>query len=80
MSDYATTGDGTIAGLQFLAEMVRTGKPASALVRSFETVPQVLKNIRYRVGQEPLAALPVQAAIRAGEARLVGTGRLLIRK
>ena len=43
-------------------------------------VPQVLKNIRYRVGQEPLAALPVQAAIRAGEARLVGTGRLLIRK
>jgi phosphoglucosamine mutase len=80
MSDYATTGDGTIAGLQFLAEMVRTGQPASALVRSFETVPQVLKNIRYRVGQEPLAALPVQAAIRAGEARLVGTGRLLIRK
>ena len=80
MSDYATTGDGTIAGLQFLAEMVRTGQPASALVRSFETVPQVLKNIRYEAGQEPLAALPVQAAIRAGEARLVGLGRLLIRK
>jgi phosphoglucosamine mutase len=25
MTDYATTGDGLIAGLQFLAEMVRTG-------------------------------------------------------
>ena len=26
MTDYATTGDGLMAGLQFLAEMVRTGK------------------------------------------------------
>jgi phosphoglucosamine mutase len=35
MTDYATTGDGLIAGLQFLAEMVRTGQPASTLTRSF---------------------------------------------
>ena len=27
MTDYATTGDGLIAGLQFLAEMARTGQP-----------------------------------------------------
>ena len=30
MTDYATTGDGLIAALQFLAEMVRTGDRASA--------------------------------------------------
>jgi hypothetical protein len=30
MTDYATTGDGLMAALQFLAEMVRTGQPASA--------------------------------------------------
>ena len=35
MTDYATTGDGLIAGLQFLAEMVRTGRPASELTRQF---------------------------------------------
>ena len=33
MTDYATTGDGLIAGLQFLAEMARTGRTASELVR-----------------------------------------------
>jgi phosphoglucosamine mutase len=27
MTDYATTGDGLMAALQFLAEMVRTGSP-----------------------------------------------------
>jgi phosphoglucosamine mutase len=80
MTDYATTGDGLIAGLQFLAEMVRTGKPASTLARSFEKVPQLLKNVRFDVGQTPLDMPKVQAAIAAGEARLNGHGRLLIRK
>ncbi|MCA3510329.1 MAG: phosphoglucosamine mutase, partial [Rhodobacter sp.] len=80
MTDYATTGDGLIAGLQFLAEMARTGQPASALVQSFEMVPQLLKNVRYGAGAEPLASPAVQAAIRGAEARLTGRGRLLIRK
>ncbi|MBL4628583.1 MAG: phosphoglucosamine mutase [Roseicyclus sp.] len=80
MTDYATTGDGLIAGLQFLAEMVRTGKPASALTRSFEKVPQLLKNVRYGVGATPLDTPGVRAAIAAGEAKLNGSGRLLIRK
>ncbi|MFA7433852.1 MAG: phosphoglucosamine mutase [Gemmobacter sp.] len=80
MTDYATTGDGLIAGLQFLAEMARTGRPASELARSFDTVPQMLKNVRYAAGQEPLSAPAVKAAIAGAEARLKGTGRLLIRK
>ncbi len=80
MTDYATTGDGLIAALQFLGEMVRTGKPASALARSFERVPQLLKNVRYGQGQTPLDTPGVQKAIAAGEAKLNGHGRLLIRK
>jgi phosphoglucosamine mutase len=80
MTDYATTGDGLIAGLQFLAEMVRTGQTASTLARNFETVPQLLKNVRFGAGAAPLEAPGVKAAIAAGEARLNGTGRLLIRK
>lgn len=80
MTDYATTGDGLMAGLQFLAAMAETGKRASELVRQFETVPQMLKNVRYGAGQEPLSAPGVTKAIAAAEARLSGQGRLLIRK
>jgi phosphoglucosamine mutase len=80
MTDYATTGDGLMAALQFLAEMVRTGQPASALARRFEPVPQMLKNVRYAAGTDPLGHDDVKAAIAEGEAQLTGTGRVLIRK
>jgi len=80
MTDYATTGDGLIAGLQFLAAMADTGQPASALTQSFETVPQKLTNVRYAAGKEPLEAVAVKQAITEGEARLAANGRLLIRK
>ncbi|MBP9183513.1 MAG: phosphoglucosamine mutase [Fuscovulum sp.] len=80
MTDYATTGDGLIAGLQFLAEMVRTGRKASALVRQFETVPQMLKNVRFAEGRKPLEQDSVKAVIEANAARIKGKGRILIRK
>ncbi|MES2548822.1 MAG: phosphoglucosamine mutase [Pseudomonadota bacterium] len=80
MTDYATTGDGLVAGLQFLAEMVRTGRPASELTRSFETVPQLLKNVRFTAGAKPLEVASVQEVIRASEQRIEGLGRILIRK
>ena len=80
MTDYATTGDGLMAGLQFLAEMVRTGQPASALTRSFAPVPQLLKNVRYTDGQLPLDTASVQQVIAAAEIALTGKGRRLIRK
>ena len=80
MTDFATTGDGLMAGLHFLAEMVRLGQPASALAASFEPVPQLLKNVRFDVGADPLSSDPVKSAIAAAEAALNGSGRLLIRK
>ena len=80
MTDYATTGDGLIAGLQFLAEMARTGKAASALVQQFDTVPQLLKNVRFTAGAKPLDMPTVQAIISANATRIAGKGRLLIRK
>ena len=80
MTDYATTGDGLIAGLQFLAAMADTGRSASELVHQFDPVPQLLKNVRYAAGADPLSAGSVQQAIAAGETRLNGTGRVLIRK
>ncbi len=80
MTDFATTGDGLLAGLQFLAAMVETGRKSSELSRSFETVPQMLRNVRYAVGQDPLNADTVRKSIADAEARLQGKGRLLIRK
>ncbi|MBT2129773.1 phosphoglucosamine mutase [Aliiroseovarius lamellibrachiae] len=80
MSDFATTGDGLLAGLQFLACMVESGKRASELCQVFETVPQLLKNVRYGAGQAPLNVDSVKAAIADAEHVLSGKGRLLIRK
>jgi len=80
MTDYATTGDGLLAGLQFLAAMVTTGRRASELARQFEPVPQLLKNVRFAAGAQPLESDAVKAAIAAAEAQLTGQGRLLIRK
>ena len=80
MSDYVTTGDGLIAGLQVLAAMVNSGQPASTLVRQFEPVPQMLENVRYAAGAAPLETDAVRKVIADAEARISGTGRLLIRK
>jgi phosphoglucosamine mutase len=80
MTDFATTGDGLVAGLQFLAEMKRSGKRASELSRNFEPVPQLLKNVRFDAATAPLEDANVMAAISAAEGRLQGIGRLLIRK
>ena len=79
LSDYATTGDGLVAALQVLAELVTSGQPASALLRQFEPLPQLLKNVRFD-GGAPLEAASVKSAIASAEARLQGNGRLLIRK
>lgn len=80
MTDYATTGDGLMAGLEFLAELVRTGNRASEVLHVFDPVPQLLKNVRFAAGQVPLEMEAVQSAIAASEAALNGHGRLLIRK
>nr|WP_111298854.1 phosphoglucosamine mutase [Paracoccus saliphilus] len=80
MTDYATTGDGLVAAMQVLGAMAETGTPASELVSQFEPVPQMLKNVRYAVGADPLAAEPVRRIIAAAEQRLAGNGRVLIRK
>ncbi|SNS40143.1 phosphoglucosamine mutase [Sphingopyxis indica] len=78
LSDHATTGDGTLAALQLLAELVTGGKPASELLHQFDAVPQLLKNVRF-AGGKPLDDSAVQAAIAEGEATLAGRGRLVIR-
>ena len=78
LSDYATTGDGLVAALQVLAEVMRAGAPASETLRRFEPLPQLLKNVRF-AGGAPLETAPVKAVIAEAERELSGRGRLVIR-
>ena len=80
MRDYVTTGDGLIAGLQFLSALVQSGKRASEMARVFEPYPQILENVRYGAGADPMDSDSVKQAIADGEAALAANGRLLIRK
>lgn len=76
--DHATTGDGTIAALQVLAQLIETGRPASEVLHLFDPVPQLLKNVHFS-GGKPLDNSKVQATIAAAEKELEGNGRLVIR-
>jgi len=78
LSDVSTTGDGLIAALQVLAVMIQSGKRMSELARQFEPAPQKLENVRFK-GGEPLKNAAVKAAIADAEARLNGSGRVLVR-
>ena len=79
LTDFATTGDGLIAALQVLAVIVEMERPASEVLRVFDPLPQILKNVRFGES-EPLELAKVREAIKAGEIRLGQQGRLVIRK
>ena len=78
LTDHSTTGDGLVAGLQVLAALVEDKRPASEILRQFEPLPQLLKNVRFN-GGKPLEAKAVQESIAAAEEQLKGRGRLLVR-
>lgn len=79
LSDHATTGDGLVAGLQVLAALIESGKPASEVLHLFDPVPQLLKNVRF-AGGAPLDKDSVRSVIAEAELALNGRGRLVIRK
>lgn len=78
LSDFATTGDGLVAGLQVLSALVDSGRKASEFCRRFQPYPQLLRNVRH-AGGKPLELASVKNAITAAEARLGKAGRVVIR-
>jgi phosphoglucosamine mutase len=78
LSDFTTTGDGLVTALQVLSVVVGTGRPVSEVCTRFETVPQLLQNVRYANGS-PLEHDMVKSAIELGKDRLGQGGRLVIR-
>jgi phosphoglucosamine mutase len=78
MTDYTTTGDGFVAALQVLAVVKKLDRRVSEVCHRFDPLPQILKNVRYKSGK-PLENAKVRTAIKDGERRLNGHGRLVIR-
>ncbi len=78
LSDFCTTGDGLIAGLQVLGAVKEYNKPVSEVCHLFEPLPQILKNVRYNT-TDPLEDSKVQEAIEDGRSQLK-EGRIVIRK
>ena len=79
MTDYATTGDGLMAALQFLNALVESKCTSSELIKVFEPMPQLLRNVRLN-NSESLDNLKVKESIKAGEDAFGDIGRILIRK
>jgi phosphoglucosamine mutase len=78
LTDYTTTGDGFVAALQVLAVVKKLQRRVSEVCHRFDPLPQILKNVRYSSGK-PLENAKVRSAIKDGERRLNGHGRLVIR-
>ena len=80
LSDYATTGDGLLAALQVLAELVQAERPMSEVARLFEPYPQLLRNVKFERGAaDPLGHATVRSAIASAETALGRDGRIVIR-
>jgi phosphoglucosamine mutase len=75
----ATTGDGLLTALVVLDLMARSGKSIDELTADLKVFPQVIVNVKVRE-KKPLASIPaVAAAMRAAEAELQDSGRVVVR-
>lgn len=79
LSDFGTTGDGLLAALQVLAIIHQSGKKANEVCRVFTPLPQILENVKFENGAQPLDDAGVQDAIKKAEETLANDGRLLVR-
>lgn len=77
--DRTTTGDGTVAALQVLAAMQKSGKTLEQLATGMHKYPQTLLNVPVNSGFNLDKASAVKAAMQAAESRLADTGRILLR-
>ncbi len=80
ISDKNTTGDGIIASLAVLTAMVQHKLSLNELVTAVPLFPQVLINVRFAGGENPLESDTVKSIASDVEKRLAGKGRILLRK
>ena len=79
MADYATTGDGVLTGLHLLSRVAQTGRSLAELAAVMRRLPQVLINVKGVDKDRADSDDVLAAAVAKAEARLGGTGRVLLR-
>ena len=77
--DQATTGDGLITAARFLSLAARRRVPVGELAAAMRRFPQVLVNVEVAHKERLDDAHEVWDAVRANEAALDGSGRVLVR-
>lgn len=77
--DKHSTGDGIISALQVLQSCVRSGRSLAEQIADLQLMPQVLINVRLRLGQDWQRNATLQAAIAQVQTQLGTQGRVLIR-
>jgi phosphoglucosamine mutase len=76
---HLTTGDGLLAALLVLDEMVRTGKSLQQLVSVFKPFPQIKKNLPVRAKPELVSLPELQSDLSSLQSDLGKKGRILLR-
>ena len=77
--DHTTTGDALISALQVLAIMKETGSSLAELAAPMPKYPQVMENVRVAKKIDPFSSSQIKDAVERAEARLAGTGRIVLR-
>ena len=80
IADKNTTGDGIVASLAVLAAMAQHKLSLNELASAVKLFPQVLINVRFAGGDNPLESDAVKSVAADVEKRLEGKGRILLRK
>lgn len=80
IADKNTTGDGIVASLAVLAAMAQHKLSLNELASAVKLFPQVLINVRFAGGDNPLESDAVKFVAADVEKRLEGKGRILLRK
>jgi phosphoglucosamine mutase len=78
--NHNTTGDGIIASLNVLTALIKQKETLYEARQSLKIKPQVLINVAFCQGTDPLANKSVQEKISTISTLLEGRGRVLIRK
>lgn len=77
---HTTTGDAIIAALQVLLAFRRRGQTLAESRQGLRKCPQVLVNVRFGGGEDPVEHPAVQEACARVTERMAGRGRVLLRK
>jgi phosphoglucosamine mutase len=78
--DHGTTGDGVLTGLMLAARVADTRRSLAELAGVMTRLPQVLVNVKGVDKSRVETDEELQMAVKAEEAALAGSGRVLLRK